>query len=133
MSTIPAPQFETALAAALAPLDRMMPQRQRAEALARAQREILAAAAVALAAERRRVVQMTTAAELRREVRALLDSHGALLDQLDEIERVPVIAPSCGGCASAARSGGSSDQRGRSPKPPSGLLAPSVCKIPGEP
>jgi hypothetical protein len=92
MSTIPFPQFETALGAALAPLDRLLPQRRRVEALARARGEILAAFDAALAAERRRVVRATTPPELRTEVGQLLDSHDELLDYLEDIERQPVIA-----------------------------------------
>jgi hypothetical protein len=84
--------FDRALCAALAPLDRMMPERQRAEALARARRDILAAAAGALAAERRRAVELVTSRGLREKVRRLVDSHAELLDCLDEIERHPALA-----------------------------------------
>jgi DNA primase len=86
------PDFDRALCAALAPLNQMMPQRQRAEALARARREILAAAAALMKAERRRVVQMTSPAQLRDEVLELVNSHEALLDYIDDLERQPVIA-----------------------------------------
>jgi hypothetical protein len=84
--------FASAVSRVLAMLDRLMPQRQRAAALARARRDILAAAAVALAAEPRRVVEMTTSPELREKVRRLVDSHAELLDYLDDLDRHPVIA-----------------------------------------
>jgi hypothetical protein len=84
--------FERALAEALAPLDRMMPQRQRAEALRRARGEIVAALDVALKAEKRRIVAALSPEALRREVQQLLDSHTQLLDYVDDLERQPVIA-----------------------------------------
>jgi hypothetical protein len=90
--TISSSEFEQALDAALLPLDRMMGSRWRAAALARARGEIMAAFADAQKAEKRRLVAALTPAELRKEVRALIDSHEALLDYLDDLERVPVIA-----------------------------------------
>jgi hypothetical protein len=86
------PDFEHALVLALASLDRLMPQRQRAEALVRARREILAAVSATMAAERRRVVQMTTSAQLRREVIELIDGRDQLLDFIDDLVRQPLIA-----------------------------------------
>jgi hypothetical protein len=87
------PDFGRALDEALAPLDQLIPgPRRRAEALAHARRAILAAADLALAAERRRVVQMTTPTQLRNQILALVDSHAQLLDLLDDIERCPAIA-----------------------------------------
>jgi acyl-CoA reductase-like NAD-dependent aldehyde dehydrogenase len=84
--------FERAIASALAPLDRMMPARQRAEALSRARREILAAAEAIAAAERKRVAQAMTPAALRKQILDLVASHQELLDYIDDIGRVPVIA-----------------------------------------
>jgi hypothetical protein len=86
------PDFELALDRALAPFNRMMSQRQRTEAIARARSQILLAVEVAMKAERRRVVAELTPAQLRKEVRELLDSHTELLDYLDDLERQPVIA-----------------------------------------
>jgi hypothetical protein len=66
--------FEGAVCAALAPLDQLIVGvRRRAEAIAGARRAILAAADVALKAERRRVVQMTTSALLRNQILALVE------------------------------------------------------------
>jgi hypothetical protein len=86
------PDFALALARALAPFGIMMSSRQRVEAIARARREILAAVELALKAERRRTVAALTPAQLRKEVRELLDSHTQLLDYLDDLMRCPVIA-----------------------------------------
>jgi hypothetical protein len=86
------PDFGLALDAALAPLDRMMGSRWPAEALARARVAIMAAFADATKAEKRRIVAALSPAELRKEVQQLLDSHEALLDYLDDLERQPVIA-----------------------------------------
>jgi hypothetical protein len=86
------PDFTLALDAALVMLDRLMPQRQRVEALCRARREILEAAAAAMKAEKRKIVAALTPAQLRKEVRELLDAHEAVLDYLDDLERQPVIA-----------------------------------------
>jgi uncharacterized membrane protein len=84
--------FDRTLCAALAPFARMMSQRQRGAALDRARQEILAAVEVALKAEKRRVVAALTPAELRKEVRELLDSHEQLFDYVDNLGRQPVIA-----------------------------------------
>jgi hypothetical protein len=83
--------FELALDATLASIDKLMGSTQRAREFARARREILAAADLALKAERRRTVAALTPAQLRKEVRELLDSHEALLDYIDAIERRPRI------------------------------------------
>jgi hypothetical protein len=92
VSTIPCPELEQSIAAALAPLDKLMGSRERAFALTRARHEIRAAIESALKAERRRVVQEMTSAELRAQVLELVASHEALLDFVDDLERQPMIA-----------------------------------------
>jgi hypothetical protein len=82
------PDFELAFDAALASIDKIMGSRQRAREFARARREILAAADVMMKAEKRQIVAALTPAQLRREVRELLDSHAALLDYIDDLERL---------------------------------------------
>jgi hypothetical protein len=84
--------FTLAVDGALAPLDNMMGPRARAVAIANARREILAAADAAMKAEKRRIVAALTPAQLRKEVRELLDAHEQLLDYIDDLERQPVIA-----------------------------------------
>jgi hypothetical protein len=86
------PDFQLALDQALAALDNMMGPRQRAAAIANARREILVAFAAAVKTEKRKIVAALTPAQLRKEVRELLDSHEALLDYIDDLERQPVIA-----------------------------------------
>jgi hypothetical protein len=86
------PDFDRALDQALAPLEGMMGPRARAAALARARREILAAVEVAMKAEKRRLVAALTPAQLRKEVRELLDAYTSVLDYLDDLDRQPVIA-----------------------------------------
>jgi hypothetical protein len=83
--------FDRALALGLAPLDRLMPRRQRTEALARARQQIVAAAEVTMKAEKRRIVAALTPVQLRKEVRELITSHEQLLDYIDTIERWPRI------------------------------------------
>jgi hypothetical protein len=85
------PDFELTLDQVLAGLDQMMGSTWRAEALCRARREILAAVDTLVKAERRKTVAALTPAQLRKEVRELLDSHEALLDYVDTIERWPRI------------------------------------------
>jgi hypothetical protein len=84
--------FACALDQALAPLDSVMGPRRRTEALTLARQQIHAAAAAMVAAERGRVVRATTTAQLRAEVLELAESHEALLELLDDLERRPVIA-----------------------------------------
>jgi hypothetical protein len=84
--------FAGALDATLASLDKIVGSSQRAREFARARREILAAADATMKAEKRRIVAALTPAWLRKEVRELIDSHEALLDYIDDLERQPVIA-----------------------------------------
>jgi hypothetical protein len=83
--------FARALDATLASIDKLMGSTQRAREFARARREILAAADAAMKAEKRKIVAALTLAQLRKEVRELLDSHKARLDYIDTIERWPRI------------------------------------------
>ena len=64
----------------------------RAAAIANARREILVAFVAALKAEKRRLVAALTPAQLRKEVRELLDAYTSVLDYLDDLDRQPVIA-----------------------------------------
>jgi hypothetical protein len=84
--------FDRALDAALAGLDRMMGPRARTAAIANARCEILAAVDVLLKAEKRRIVAELTPARLRMEVRELLDAHESVLNYVDDLTRSPVIA-----------------------------------------
>jgi hypothetical protein len=61
-----------------------------------------------MATERRRVVQMTTMSQLRREVLELIESREQLLDYIDDLERQPVIAAEMRRlrCRAAVRSDG---------------------------
>jgi hypothetical protein len=88
----PKKDFDCALDQALAPLDSVMGPRRRAEALCRARQQIHAAVAAMVAAERRRVVQAMTPAQLRVEVLQLIASHEALVDYIEDLERWSVIA-----------------------------------------
>jgi hypothetical protein len=83
--------IELALDEALAPLDNMMGPRARAAAIANARREILAAVEALMQAEKRRLVAAMSPAQLRKEVRELLDAYESVLDYVDAIERWPRI------------------------------------------
>jgi hypothetical protein len=87
--------FARALDEALAPFGIMMSSRQRTAAIARARREILAAADAMMKAEKRRIVEAERqgdVAELWKEVDELIAAHKAVLNYVDDLERQPVIA-----------------------------------------
>jgi hypothetical protein len=86
------PDFELALDEALAALPAVAGPRTHAAAVARVRQLIVTAAEALMRAEKRRIVAALTPAQLRKEVRELIDSHEALLDYIDDLERQPVIA-----------------------------------------